>query len=739
MKKILSILIAIGVIFAMVSCDDGGGGGSGSSKIKVTFNFNYPAGAAGAGASPVKVFNLDKNQALGAEFFAEVQAPAIASTDTYECDFKGWFEAATGGTAVSINAASSWTKETTYYAQWTFKQLVAPGQPISITYNLQGLPAAAIPNGTGTSGTAVGAGLLPTPTIPPNDDYTFTWLGWTATEGGTTLVTATDTFNYHPTFYAVYNQALILTGAELVSIRNSNYVVYKFELPAGKQWSDYVNITVDYAGDEDFLNGVARAIRLFGNLKLEHIELLVLDNGKKFGVANYTKIGNNPFIMNQLFSSWDAGSVKTAIQNITGETAKPNTWYTFTHPIDGTGANATFDTNNIPAASAEGPFYFGLGVPGQENVNTFYMRKVTLVGAAGVDDVIAEPLIVKDQEDNIFPVFVGYGNLDGSAGEKEAERKWANNDPYVANDIILRLPPIPGGAVNLGIDGINTDKIEWEISGSSAIEELKKIELLELQMMSAPAAAATIDFYDGTETKTFNVFDTSGNAESNVEINVELGVQIVTIDVIAMFDADYDDFFGDATEVTITINYTGIADLDIKKAWYTQIIPPPEHPGAKSVSLGGFTWDNSNNQKGWDSLTNGGSATLAEFVFAKYLVIELEDAYASDGGSVGDEGDWKRTGFEIVWKNDKNSWSGKQLINWSSVENLAGVTYEADGSSYGYDGAAVLVFELSQVLTDYSQYTAGVKFAGILIQYYGADSGTPADFIKSAKLIIEAE
>ena len=76
--------------------------------ITVTFNYNYsPA------APAPQIFTLASNEELGATNFALIEAPVRTGYN-----FLGWFPAATGGTAVTITAASKWTTNTVLFARW---------------------------------------------------------------------------------------------------------------------------------------------------------------------------------------------------------------------------------------------------------------------------------------------------------------------------------------------------------------------------------------------------------------------------------------------------------------------------------------------------------------------------------------------------------------------------------------------------------------------------------------------
>jgi uncharacterized repeat protein (TIGR02543 family) len=226
---------------------------------------------------------------------------------------------------------------------------------------------------------------------------------------------------------------------EQVTLKNSWFVAYRYELPEGRYWEDYATIKVDYQLDAATLSGgVPRAIRLLGNYK--ETDFAFYDGtgtganaDQHLAILNYNTIGNNPYIMNQLGSSWDAGAFPSVLGGL-GVTAVADEWFTLTYPTDGTGANATFNTANIPDAQDEGPFYFGIGLPGQDSVNTFLVSNVRLVGITlpndvKIDDVIGTPFSFLDPYDVEYAPFVGYGSANGNDGFLEAKRVIISGEP----------------------------------------------------------------------------------------------------------------------------------------------------------------------------------------------------------------------------------------------------------------------------------------------------------------------
>jgi len=88
------------------------------------------------------------------------------------------------------------------------------------------------------------------------------------------------------------------------------------------------------------------------------------------------------------------------------------------HSIVNNTAHANFEAANCkPGATDTGPFYFGIGVPGDgAGYITQYIKEVTLVGAQGTADVIGTPLYFTYDNgtgDVNYPVFTGWPTFAG--------------------------------------------------------------------------------------------------------------------------------------------------------------------------------------------------------------------------------------------------------------------------------------------------------------------------------------
>jgi hypothetical protein len=431
MKKFLFVTLAVLMAFAMVglvSCGDKGndGGGGGGTAYTIEKDLNWPTDA--VGTNPGNPASVSTDKSTKKLTTAQLSAPAGAQIPA-NYEFDDWYTTAAGNTKVTTNTAFSANGK--IFAHWNAKAL--PGEVV-VNFNTQGggVVAAVRYQLEGDEDIGYTPAPIPADKIPADPTKILSsFIGWFEdAEGGAVLNLATKEFaeGTH-TIYAQWNYVPVV---EKVTLKNSWFVVYRFELPEGGAWENYSTIKAQYQLDQTTItSGVPRAIRLLGNYKESHFSFYdgladTAGAGKNWAMLNYNTIGNNAFIMNQLGSSWDAG-FNAELSKI-GVTAVADEWFTLTYPTNGTGANATFDMNNIPDGEDEGPFYFGIGLPGQDNTNTFLVQDVRLVGITrpdGVkyDDVIGTPCIFKDPDNVEYAPFVGYGSPNGNDGYAEAKRE----------------------------------------------------------------------------------------------------------------------------------------------------------------------------------------------------------------------------------------------------------------------------------------------------------------------------
>jgi hypothetical protein len=269
------------------------------------------------------------------------------------------------------------------------------------------------------------SGQIPVPTSaqkPTGKDFV-AWFDTNAASGGGQLSTNT-TFSKNTTYFARWKDADAGGGkdragvVEKVSLKNSWQVVYKFTLAANKTWNDYEKFSVSYLVEEeeaDLLeSGVARCLRVYGQYHewdFEFVDGAGDADGHHLAVINWSsstgQTGNNPFLMIGNGGGYSANFTDTINAKI-GEDPEVEKWFTVDDYTFMKGVDPAYVDENRPKPTDTGPFYFGLGIPGQDNVNTLLMRRVSLVGKVAADTIVATPVVFKDGE-TLYPAFVGYG------------------------------------------------------------------------------------------------------------------------------------------------------------------------------------------------------------------------------------------------------------------------------------------------------------------------------------------
>jgi len=206
---------------------------------------------------------------------------------------------------------------------------------------------------------------------------------------------------------------------EKVTLANSNQVVYKFDLPANKKWSDYKGVRADYmlANTDDFkVSNSGRAIRLYGNYALDFFHYNETDAGNKYYYASLDgPTNNNAYILDDP----GAGGWRTledALKLYFGNEYEPEggKWFGIEYRIDGSRSNQK-PHPHMPEDS-DRSLIFGLGLPGQDDANEFYMTNVVLLAKSGAD-LPGYPLFVQEDAndpDSVYPVFSAYGTASGN-------------------------------------------------------------------------------------------------------------------------------------------------------------------------------------------------------------------------------------------------------------------------------------------------------------------------------------
>ena len=377
MKKILSILLAVGVIFAFVSCSDGGGGGGGSSKITISFEYDEITAAQCDDFTPVdppEAVKIKKGQSLGVSFPANAVCGNDGDDGCYV--FIGWYDGATKATSTTTFSKS--TKLVGMFGPDT--------RPVLTFEKLDGSVQAVVKISEGSSFEAEGKTI---PTHAARDGYDFGF--WYIKNGAETTKLEAATIIDASATYVVkwYSKALTVDGAqEVLFLENGAFAFYKFDLD-GQKWQDFDKIQVSYKVSEAQLAKGIRAWRLMGiffeddfdadkddDAKSLYGEVSVGDapKVKSTGVdengAKYIKLGgwgNNAHILDNATRSWATANGGAAVV--------ADTWFTVSYDITGgqkhaqwaDGATLPLGPEDFPAMPAndyDGVFYVALGISG---------------------------------------------------------------------------------------------------------------------------------------------------------------------------------------------------------------------------------------------------------------------------------------------------------------------------------------------------------------------------------------
>jgi len=154
-------------------------------------------------------------------------------------------------------------------------------------------------------------------------------------------------------------------------------------------------------------------------------------NGIKMATVAQWQGGNSaPYIISQMGGAWVDNNMGTELSKL-GVEPTANEWFTLSYIIDGSKKNGSHQASRIPADTATGPFYFAIGLPGQNSGNTFGIKNVILVSNGTADDVLGMPLYYKDDgaagtaaagdtggvgTDNLYRAYNGQFTKDGSNG-----------------------------------------------------------------------------------------------------------------------------------------------------------------------------------------------------------------------------------------------------------------------------------------------------------------------------------
>jgi hypothetical protein len=249
------------------------------------------------------------------------------------------------------------------------------------------------------TGTSVGTGKTVTPEdLEPGDYFYYAVVTNTNTapaiNGSTTATTSSARARIQ-----VFEEGSVLV--EQLTLRQS-VAIYQFKLPADATYGDYVSITVQYKMDTENFAKAVRFNRLYGNYKPEDFQ-----STGNIVYADFSDAGgkNAPYIYD------DIGEAA-----ITAANATADAWFEQTYRLVGNNPHANFAPANKPVTGATGPFYFGIGIPGNWDSTpglekTQLVKDVTMVHK---DDPSKN--VVSRSSGLGGMAFAGYGGDDGMNG-----------------------------------------------------------------------------------------------------------------------------------------------------------------------------------------------------------------------------------------------------------------------------------------------------------------------------------
>jgi len=308
----------------------------------------------------------------------------------------------------------------------------APNHSYTVTFNSNG--------GSGADWSiTVPAGMRIT--LPDRREFSYTtgygFNGWNTNSSGTEKTYSTGSsfaVTNNVTLYAKWTP-IDLARAEKVTLENSWYAVYRFDLPTGKTWKDYTGLKAFYMfEDDDLVNGVGRGALLMGPYQPSDFTLSVGSDSvpdKKLAIANYLDGKNEEFNLDKKYGSYDlwysynAGSLVNSLSG-SGINAVANEWFTLDYDITGKNKSYDYDNANYPTNDSTGPFYFGVGITSYGNGgNIQYIRDVTLIGHNTADNIIATPVYF-EKDGARWPAFIASSYGFPSDGYEEATRAMAD-------------------------------------------------------------------------------------------------------------------------------------------------------------------------------------------------------------------------------------------------------------------------------------------------------------------------
>ena len=411
MKKLLYVLLAMTVAFAMMGCPTDGGDGPGETKYKVTFDLN-----GGTGDQPPAI-TVGKGKAIG----ALPDAPTLTGKL-----FDGWTVSGT-----EITATYAVTKDIIVTAAW-----FDPGEEIIKvkSYNSTGVTAGEIEitfsdTKWNTIKTNAAFARPKWSNAVTGDAYEFA--GWYDVTGTLNDGKKLDNWDSEGTLESGTiieakwaSTALNAPDATLkMALENGGYILFEFTLPEGKTAADYESVTAQFMVPESSLNKQIRSFRLMGPYSETTF------NGN---TGNKTTDEGNGFVYTGDFTTDPNGLMvakydtenASAIAHDNGygwsydwaglqgkDEAVANTWFAAAYPFGGASAspNTAFTAARLQLT---GKVYFGVGISGTQAaynrdsnsgknraVTDYYnaivqaVKDVKLVGKTGTNDIVGIPAV----------------------------------------------------------------------------------------------------------------------------------------------------------------------------------------------------------------------------------------------------------------------------------------------------------------------------------------------------------
>jgi len=377
-----------------------------------------------------------------------------------------------------------------------------------------------------------------------------------------------------------------LARAEKVSLANSAYAIYRFELPAGKTFADYKSLSASYMFEaEDLAAAQSRNGRIMGpygpsDFSIRYgtgdaagYNLAVASYGSGTGLDNK----NGPYILDggRLGNAGKAGGLLEELAKI-NITPVGGEWFTLGedyYRIDGTNKNGDLSKERLDALmDSGGVLYFGVGLPSSganDPGNKHYIRDVKLIGYSAADTVTATPLWF-ERDGKSFPAFSCYPTTDGSNGYLETGREKLNSTISTIQFVDLGTTfTASNDATQEGWCSNGTDNKTTDLD----IADLIKAKYLVLEMPKAPTGGMQFIWQgtgnnwgwgqqDGILTDTGGANPEKGSSFSNDGKTLKIELSKAA--------KDYDKFIvSTQTKFFIAYYSSNVADLGITKAYLT--------------------------------------------------------------------------------------------------------------------------------------------------------------------------